>query len=93
MYKIFLVSGKVQGVCFRASTQEKALGLGLTGWARNLSDGRVEVLASGDGQQLDVLERWLQKGPPLAKVTGIEHLKIEGALNEPVIKEKEFLIL
>ena len=64
----FLVDGRVQGVFFRASTREKALALGLTGHARNLDDGRVEVLASGDSDAIDVLEAWLQQGPPAARV-------------------------
>lgn len=64
----FLVSGKVQGVCFRASTRDEALRLGLAGWARNLADGGVEVLAAGAPEALDALERWLRVGPPLARV-------------------------
>ncbi|TAL91535.1 MAG: acylphosphatase [Rhodanobacter sp.] len=64
----FIVSGRVQGVFFRASTRERALGLGLTGHAKNLDDGRVEVLASGSADALEVLEQWLQQGPPVARV-------------------------
>ena len=64
----FIVSGRVQGVFFRASVREQALSLGLTGHAKNLDDGRVEVLASGAGERLDVLEKWLWQGPPPAKV-------------------------
>ena len=67
----FIVSGRVQGVCFRASTREHALGLGLTGHAKNLGDGRVEVLASGATEALGMLEQWLQRGPPSAKVTQV----------------------
>ena len=68
----FLVSGKVQGVFFRASTREQALKLGLRGYAKNLPDGRVEVLAEGDERALDALERWLCVGPPMAKVETVE---------------------
>ena len=64
----FLVSGKVQGVFFRASTREQAQRLGLRGHARNLPDGRVEVLAVGDADAIDALARWLQHGPPQARV-------------------------
>jgi acylphosphatase len=64
----FLVSGRVQGVCFRASTREQALALGLDGMARNLADGRVEVIACGDRQAIDALEHWLHRGPPAAQV-------------------------
>lgn len=68
----FLVSGRVQGVFYRASTQHQARLLGLTGWVRNRYDGRVEVLACGDQQQLEALAKWLEIGPEYAKVTNIE---------------------
>ncbi|MBE1158762.1 acylphosphatase [Dyella acidiphila] len=64
----FLVSGKVQGVFFRASTREEALKLGLQGHARNLPDGRVEVVAGGTPEALQALEQWLWQGPPAAQV-------------------------
>ena len=67
----FRISGKVQGVFFRASTREQALRLGLSGSARNLDDGRVEVIAGGDDESLESLARWLQEGPPAAKVAGV----------------------
>ena len=73
----FLVSGKVQGVWFRASTREHALGLKLNGYARNLADGGVEVVASGDDAALDALEKWLWQGPPLAKVTEVRRQPLE----------------
>jgi acylphosphatase len=68
----FHVSGVVQGVFFRASTQARARELGLTGWAKNLADGRVEVVAGGDAEAIDALERWLQHGPPGARVDAVE---------------------
>jgi acylphosphatase len=68
----FVVSGRVQGVFFRASTSEEALRLGLTGHARNLPDGTVEVVACGDDAALADLERWLELGPPLAQVSRVE---------------------
>lgn len=64
----FIVSGKVQGVWFRASTREQALQLGLSGYARNLANGGVQVLAIGDAAALAQLEQWLWQGPPLADV-------------------------
>jgi acylphosphatase len=67
----FIVSGRVQGVFFRASAREQALSLGLTGHAKNLDDGRVEVLGSGSSEALDALEKWLWKGPPAAKVAKV----------------------
>jgi acylphosphatase len=62
------ISGKVQGVWYRASAKQEAQRLGLTGFARNLPDGRVEVLACGDYEHLNSFHDWLKKGPPLAKV-------------------------
>ncbi|MEX1082027.1 MAG: acylphosphatase [Halofilum sp. (in: g-proteobacteria)] len=67
-----LVRGRVQGVFFRASAQEEARRLGLTGWVRNLPDGRVEVLACGDGPTLERFREWLREGPPDARVDAIE---------------------
>lgn len=67
----FLVSGRVQGVCFRAATRDRALELGLVGHARNLADGRVEVIAVGNADQLAALESFLWRGPPLARVESV----------------------
>ncbi|PJE10880.1 acylphosphatase [Legionella sp.] len=63
------VSGKVQGVCYRASAKEQADNLGINGWARNLADGRVEIFACGDEEQMQLFYDWLKQGPALAKVT------------------------
>lgn len=65
------ISGRVQGVAFRACTRAQAEALGLRGYARNLPDGSVEVLACGDEQALDALLRWLQHGPPAARVDSV----------------------
>lgn len=70
------VSGKVQGVWFRASTQDKAKELSITGWARNLPDGRVEVLACGMRTQIKVLHEWLKEGPPLAEVIEVTYEEV-----------------
>jgi acylphosphatase len=67
----FLVSGRVQGVFFRASTRTEAERLGIAGVARNLADGRVEVIASGTDASLDALEAWLRQGPPSARVDAV----------------------
>ena len=67
----FIVEGRVQGVFFRASTREQALRLGLRGYAKNLHDGSVEVLALGDAAALDELETWLRVGPPKARVDSV----------------------
>ncbi len=78
----FLVGGKVQGVFFRASTREQALRLGLSGRAVNLADGRVEVIACGAVGALDALEAWLHRGPPAARVDGVERLAWDGDVAE-----------
>lgn len=67
-----LISGRVQGVFFRASTEAVARELGLTGWVRNLADGRVEAWAEGPREALDRLVAWCHQGPPHARVEGVE---------------------
>jgi len=67
------ISGRVQGVFFRYSARRKALQLGLTGWVRNLSDGRVEAVFEGGEPILQEMLSWAKHGPALAKV---EDLKI-----------------
>ena len=64
----FHVSGRVQGVAFRAYTLERALALGLRGYARNLADGRVEVLACGSAGAVKDLGEWLYEGSPSSRV-------------------------
>ena len=67
----FLISGRVQGVWFRASTRDEARRLGIGGHAVNLPDGRVEVVACGSATALDALAGWLQRGPDLAVVEAV----------------------
>jgi len=67
----FLISGNVQGVFFRASTRDQANSLGVTGYAKNLENGGVEVVGCGDEKALNALEKWLWQGPPHAQVTEI----------------------
>ena len=71
----WLVSGRVQGVGFRFFVQHKATTLGITGWARNLDDGRVEVYAVGEPERLDDLGAALHLGPRGADVRGVESLE------------------
>lgn len=68
----FRVQGRVQGVWFRESTRQQAVPLGITGYARNMPDGTVEVLACGTPHALDQLAEWLQEGPRMAVVTHVE---------------------
>ena len=72
--KRITIIGKVQGVYFRASAQEKALALGLTGEVRNLPDGNVEAIACGPEGSVQQLIAWCHQGPPSAKV---EQVKVE----------------
>lgn len=65
------VSGRVQGVFYRAATRHQAEQLGITGYARNLLDGRVEVLACGPKSSVDDLCVWLSKGPANAEVSNV----------------------
>jgi len=67
-----IVSGRVQGVAFRYFTERWATELGLTGWVRNLFDGRVEVLAEGDKDGLDALLTRLGEGPRAAVVENVD---------------------
>ncbi len=66
------VIGRVQGVFFRAHTQEKAEELGLKGWVRNTEDNGVEIHAEGPKEALDALERWCHRGPVGAEVTAVQ---------------------
>lgn len=66
------VTGRVQGVFFRASAQRKAQALGIVGYARNLDDGSVEVLAIGPAAALDAMQAWLGVGPTAARVDAVE---------------------
>ncbi|MCE8024760.1 MULTISPECIES: acylphosphatase [Halomonadaceae] len=67
-----LVAGKVQGVWYRRAVQEQALQHGLTGYAKNLPDGQVEVLLCGNGEAVNQVSAWLWQGPPNARVTHVE---------------------
>ncbi len=64
----YIISGRVQGVWFRDSTRRQAESLQIAGYAKNLPDGTVEVLACGRSESLDALAAWLAEGPPLASV-------------------------
>ena len=82
----FVISGRVQGVGYRAFAQSAARATGATGWARNLANGDVEVLASGTPSQLDDLESRLRQGPRWADVRGVT------AIEAPVSDHSEFEI-
>lgn len=67
-----LVSGRVQGVFFRASAEEVARSGGLAGWVRNLADGRVEAVFEGPRGAVEEAIRWCHEGPPAAQVSDVE---------------------
>lgn len=69
--RYFLISGRVQGVGFRAATQKQAHQLSLDGWVRNRNDGTVELMAAGSARNLDTLRDWLNHGPTAAGVTQV----------------------
>ncbi|MEB6379035.1 acylphosphatase [Leclercia adecarboxylata] len=78
------VHGTVQGVGFRYSTQREAKELGLTGYARNMDDGSVEVVACGEAEQVDKLLAWLKAGGPRIA-------RVEKVLSEPHQPEREYM--
>lgn len=70
-----LISGRVQGVWFRANTKHKAEQLGIKGWVRNTDDGFVEAVFQGDENQVREMVNWCHNGPPLAKVEKVDVIK------------------
>ena len=82
-----LISGRVQGVWYRASTKQKAEYLGITGWVKNTKDGSVEAIFEGEEEKIDEMIKWCYKGPPLAKVNNIDIKN-----NQQIIGFEEFSI-
>lgn len=76
------VDGRVQGVAYRASTQHRARGLGLTGWVRNLADGAVELEAQGVSAAVATLLAWCRHGPPAAVVTEVATTDVDVVAGE-----------
>ncbi|AGA77872.1 acylphosphatase [Echinicola vietnamensis] len=71
MNKKYKILGKVQGVFFRKSTQEKAQEIGVKGWVKNEPDGSVLTVIQGNEEQVKAMEKWLKHGPPQAEVTAL----------------------
>ncbi len=69
------ISGRVQGVFFRAYTHEAAQLIGVTGWVRNLHDGRVEAVLEGDADKVNKMVEWCYEGSPLSRVDEVEVLE------------------
>ena len=72
-----IISGKVQGVWFRASTKQKADELGITGWVKNTSDGNVEALFEGLDNHVGEIVDWCKTGPPFAQVKNIRIIRLD----------------
>jgi acylphosphatase len=81
-----IVSGRVQGVSFRATTAEQATRLGVVGWVKNRDDGAVELEAEGTGEQVAALLLWCEQGPPHARVS---HVAVEDL---PPTSDRDFTI-
>jgi acylphosphatase len=79
--KHLIISGRVQGVWFRESMRIQADQIGITGWVRNLSDGRVEAVVCGPSDNVDLIVAWARKGPRLAHVLDVEITPAEGAFD------------
>ena len=69
-----LISGKVQGVWYRASTKQKADELGILGWVKNTNDGNVEAVFEVEKENIDAMIAWCWIGPPMARVTDVKML-------------------
>jgi acylphosphatase len=78
--KICWVSGRVQGVYYRGTAVSQARAAGISGYARNLHDGRVEVLVQGPQAAVEAFIQWLWIGSVAAKVTGVEVREVQAAL-------------
>ena len=67
-----IISGRVQGVCYRMETHRAAKSIGVSGWVKNRLDGTVEAVFEGDKEQVNQIIEWCRKGPTLARVSNIE---------------------
>jgi acylphosphatase len=77
------IAGRVQGVGYRDALRREALANGVTGWVRNRSDGTVEAVLQGAPDSVDAVVAWARRGPPAARVNGIEARAAQGGLDRP----------
>jgi acylphosphatase len=75
------ISGAVQGVGYRHALRAQALRRGLSGWVRNRADGSVEAVLQGSPEDVDAVTAWARRGPPAARVTGVEARPATGGLD------------
>lgn len=78
-----LISGRVQGVCFRMETERAAKKLNVAGWVMNLPDGRVKALFEGEPERVDAVVRWCEEGPRMARVdeVAVTQVPVTGTYN------------
>jgi acylphosphatase len=72
MAKLLSISGRVQGVNYREAMRQEAGRLGVTGWVRNRRDGSVEAVVDGEASEVQAMIAWAHRGPPSARVTGVQ---------------------
>lgn len=84
--RIYQLTGRVQGVYFRVSTVALAQRLGLCGWARNRTDGGLEVVARGEPAAIERLEAFLRVGPPAARVAHLDIQEYSGDVPDRFLK-------
>jgi len=77
------IAGRVQGVGYRAALSAAARARGITGWARNRRDGTVEAVVQGSPEAVEEILAWARRGPPAARVTGIESRAAQGDFDQP----------
>ena len=82
------ISGRVQGVWYRASMSNEGARIGLNGWVRNLDDGRVEAVVEGSGDDIQEMIAWCRKGPPMARVDDIAVEDEPATGNEPPFRAR-----
>ena len=75
------ITGRVQGVGYRDALRSEALARGISGWVRNRRDGTVEAVLQGDRAAVEALVAWARRGPPAARVTGIDEQLAQGELD------------
>jgi acylphosphatase len=77
------ISGRVQGVGYRAAMRSAAQANGINGWVRNCRDGTVEAVVQGDSQAVEKILAWAKRGPPAARVTQVDAQPAQGGLDRP----------
>ena len=77
------ISGRVQGVGYRDALRAEALARGVSGWVRNRRDGAVEAVLQGEPAAVEAVVAWMRRGPPAARVSGVDARAAQGELDRP----------